>query len=90
MGTIMIQKLNIPVSVTMHFDHKTRKIMPTEVLFEGHAHEIKKVGLHHTYRMGRVLFHVFSVVSESLFFKLVLNTETLAWNLEEIADGEAN
>jgi len=86
----MIQKLGIPVSVTLHFDHKTRQVIPTEVLFEGHLHQIVKVGFHHTYRVGRTLFHVFSVVSETLFFKLVLNTDTLSWNLEEIADDETD
>lgn len=86
----MIQKLNTPVSVTLHFDHKTRKTIPVEVLFEGHLHRIVKVGFHHTYRVGRTMFHVFSVVSETLFFKLVFNTDTLSWNLEEIADNEVD
>jgi hypothetical protein len=43
--------------------------------------------LHHTFRSGRTLFHVFSVASKSLFFRLVLNTDTLFWRLEEISDG---
>jgi hypothetical protein len=43
--------------------------------------------LHHTFKSGRILFHVFSVASKSLFFRLVLNTDTLFWRLEEISDG---
>ena len=62
--------------------------MPKKVLFEGNEHLIKKVGFHHCYRDGRTLYHVFSVASDSMFFRLVLNTETLGWMLEEIADGE--
>ena len=53
--------------------------MPKKVLFEGNEHLIKKVGFHHVYRDGRTLYHVFSVASDSLFFRLVLNTETLGW-----------
>lgn len=86
----MIQKLNVPVSVVSSFDHKTRRVGPLRVLFEGREHKIIKVGYHHTYREGRTLYHVFSVVSETLFFRLVHNTDTLFWLLEEIADGEAS
>ncbi len=62
--------------------------MPKKVLFEGNEHLIKKVGFHHSYRDGRTLYHVFSVASDSMFFRLVLNTETLGWMLEEIGDDE--
>ena len=51
------------------------------------TYPIVKVGLHHTFRQGRTLYHVFSVTSKTLLFRLVLNTETLNWRLEEISDG---
>ena len=86
----MIQKLSAPVSVTAVFDHKIRAFVPKKVLWEGREHTIIKVGLHHTFRQGRTLYHVFSVASESLFFRLVLDTESLLFRLEEIADGEPN
>lgn len=86
----MIQKLQTPVSVTSSFDHHSRQVFPTEVLFEGRTYIIYKVGFHHTYREGRTLYHVFSVAASSLFFRLVLNTDNLFWTLEEVADGEAN
>jgi hypothetical protein len=84
----MIQKLHVPVSVVSVFDHKTRNVLPKKVLFEGREHEIIRVGYHHTYRNGRTLLHVFSVASDRMFFRLVHDTETLAWTLEEIDDGE--
>lgn len=86
----MIQKINIPVSVVSSFNHKERTFIPRKVLFEGREHKITRLGYHHTYRQGRTLYHVFSVTSETMFFRLVFNTETLAWNLEEVADGESN
>ncbi len=72
------------------FNHQTRAVAPKRILFEGRQHDIAKIGYHHTFREGRTLYHVFSVSSDTLFFKLVLNTDTLAWSLEEISDGESN
>lgn len=86
----MIQKINIPVSVIFAFNHKTRSAAPKKVLFEGREYNVTRVGFHHTFREGRTLFHVFSAVSETMFFRLVLDTDTLAWRAEEISDGEPN
>ena len=86
----MIQKVRVPVSVVLDFDHRRRVCRPTTIVWEGKDYPILKVGLHHTYREGRTLYHVFSVASKTLFFRLVMNTETLFWTLEEIADGLAD
>lgn len=87
---LMIQKLDVPVSVVSVFDHKSRTAVPKKILYEGREHAIKKIGFHHTFRDGRTLYHVFSVASDSTFFRIVMNTETLAWRLEEVDDGETN
>mgnify|MGYP001606999327 CR=1 FL=1 len=84
----MIQKISAPISVTCTFDSKLRRVFPEIVVWGGRSYPIKKVGLHHTYREGRTLYHVFSVQSLTLFFRLVLNTDSLFWTLEEISDGE--
>lgn len=60
---------------------------PKWVKWKNRVYKIDKVGLHHTYKEGKILFHVFSVVSGSLFMKLVFNTENLLWKLEEVSDG---
>lgn len=86
----MIQKVDLPITVVTVFDHKKRASTPTQVLYEGREHKIVQVSFHHTFRDGRTLYHVFSVSSESMFFRLVFNTETLAWKLEEVHDGETN
>jgi len=85
----MITKIDVPISATLIYDSTTRRVMPKSIVWNGRIYKIIKVGLHHTYRTGRVLFHVFSAVSDTLFFRLVLNTETLHWRLEEIGDGES-
>lgn len=83
----MIHKLNAPVSVKLVYDHQSRTVFPQEVSWEGRVYLIIKIGLHHTFRAGRTLYHVFSVASKTLFFRLVLDTDTLLWRLEEISDG---
>lgn len=85
----MNQKISAPVSVNASYDHATGKVAPRWVLWNGRPHKVREVGLHHTFREGRTLFHVFSVVSDTLFFRLVLDTETLSWKLTEISDGLA-
>jgi hypothetical protein len=86
----MIEKIKAPVSVSLIFNHKTRSTYPSSLRWDGKTYKINKIGMHHTYRTGRTLIHVFSVESDTLFFRIVLNTESLHWSLEEIADGLPN
>jgi hypothetical protein len=83
----MIQKISESVSVSFTFDSNKRTVEPRALVWNGRLYGVRKVGLHHTYRQGRTLFHVFSVASKNLFFRLVLNTQNLHWRLEEISDG---
>ena len=83
----MLEKISIPVSVTLVFDHTQCKVVPKQLVWNKRLYPVVKVGLHHSYREGRTLFHVFSVASKTLFFRLVLNTDNLHWRLEEISDG---
>jgi hypothetical protein len=55
---------------------------PRELNYAGKSIKITQVGLHHKYYEGRVLHHIFSVASETCFYRLNLNTETLNWELE--------
>lgn len=86
----MQQKLSVPVSVDLYFDHRRRQSVPALVVWENRRYPIIKIGLHHTYCQGRTLYHVFSAISNSIFFRLVFNTENLSWSLEEISDGETD
>jgi hypothetical protein len=86
----MIQRISAPVSVLFSFNHHTRQIKPERILWEGKYFLVQRVGFHHQYREGRTLFHVFSVVADGMFFRLVLNTDSLFWSLEEVSDGLPN
>lgn len=82
----MINKINESVSVSLSYNHKTHKVTPKALVWQGRLYGVSKIGLHHTFRRGRTLYHVFSVVTPTLFFRLVLDTQNLHWKAEEIAD----
>jgi len=84
----MIQKISAPISVILTYNHRKKEVKPVKVLWENRPYLITRIGLHHTVRQGRTLFHIFSVECDALFFRLMLNTESLNWTVEEIADGE--
>jgi hypothetical protein len=77
-------KIDTPVSVISSYNHRLRTVSPRKLIWNGREYIITKTGLHHTYREGRTLFHVFSVVGNNIFFRLVLNTDNLFWQLDEI------
>ena len=80
----MSEAINEPVSVTLWSNHITHKIIPYGLYWHGRRYQIKQVGLHHMYREGRVLIHVFSVTDGINFFRLEMNAETLAWRLLDV------
>jgi hypothetical protein len=86
----MIHTIKTPVSVHFFSNQATKSAMPTLIIWKHREYTVTKIGLHHTYRQGRTLFHVYSVAAQTLFFKLVCNTDTLEWFVEQIADAEVN
>jgi hypothetical protein len=83
----MIQDIKAPVTTYLYYDHKRNKVYPVLIRWDGVDYKIQNVGMHYTYRNGKTLFHVYTASSSELSFKLVLNTDTLFWNVEQISDG---
>ena len=91
----MIQKIKAPISVITAFNHKNILSVPVIINWDGKTYKVKKVGFHHKYKIGNTLYHSYSVTCssknhKSTFFKIILNTASLSWELEEISDGEAD
>lgn len=84
---MITQRIAEDVSVSLSFDEKKKKSFPRWVVWNGRLYPVTKIGLHHVYRQGATLYHVFSVIAKTVFMKLVLNTDNLHWQLEEISDG---
>lgn len=83
----MTQKIDEPVSVNLSYDSVTKKVKPRGIIWKGRLYTVTKIGLHHVYRQGQNLYHVFSVATPTLFFRLLLDASTLHWKVEEISDG---
>ncbi|QQS38369.1 hypothetical protein IPM62_03170 [Candidatus Woesebacteria bacterium] len=79
-------KIKESVSVSFAYDSEKQQVFPRWVIWKGKLRPVTKVGLHHTFREGRTLYHVFSVVSKGAYLRLILDTDSLSWKLEEIAE----
>jgi len=86
----MFQIINQPVSVIAKYDHELKKTVPVKFKWNGSVYQITKLGFYHNYKNGTHLFHVFEGVTPSFFFRLILDSQTLHWKLEQISNGETN
>lgn len=74
------------ISISLVYDSTKKKSFPRSIIWKNRIYRVQKVGLHHTFKKGETLYHVFTAISGTLFFKLVLDTTNLHWSLEEIHD----
>lgn len=82
----MITKINESISVKLVYNHLKKSVKPTEIYWRNRQYVVSRIGLQHTFYSGKILKHVFTVVSGETAFRLSLNTETLHWILEEVSD----
>lgn len=79
--------MNINERVSVVAVHKAAgSMMPVRVGWQGRVYPITQLGYHHTIRDGRKLLHIFSVCCDTLMMRLILDTETLGWTVEEITE----
>jgi hypothetical protein len=81
---ILMNLINESVSVDLLSNHIKGFAIPWTFEWRGRRYRTNKVGLHHTERIGRTLYHIFSVTDGTSFFKLKFDTETLNWKLIEV------
>lgn len=90
----MIQRISESISVILSCSTPSGPgpvgVKPISLTWQNRDYIVTQQGLHHTYRSGRTLHHIYSVLAGDLFFRLNLNTDTLRWTLEEISDGLPN
>jgi len=80
-------KIDELVSVVWYFDANKKKTVLVKVVWKSRTYKVNEVGLHHTFKSGESLIHVFSVVAGDLFFRLEFNSVNLQWKLKEVGDG---
>ena len=83
----MIEHINEQIDCICVYKKIGATVMPYQIKWNGRVYKITKLGYHHKRRDGRYIYHIFSVATDSLAFKLKLDTETLHWYVEEVSDG---
>jgi len=83
----MSEMIDESVSVNLLSNHIKRSAAPSSLYWRGRRYTVSQMGMHHTIREGRVLYHLFSVTDGNTFFKLRFDSETLGWKLLEVTDG---
>lgn len=78
--------VNEPVSVSLVYKHPKRQSRVSTVVWNNKAYKITKHGLHHTYQKGDTSLHIFSVSSGTMSFRLLFNSKSLNWVLEQVYD----
>lgn len=84
----MAESVNESVSVDLLSNSRMGKAYPWLLQWRNRRYTICQIGLHHTTRVGKVLFHIFAVSDGTSFFKLRFDTETLGWKLLEVTTVE--
>ena len=85
-----MEKIGEKVSVNFVYHHEAGQVLPRLIKWHNRIYHIQKVGLHYTLYRGSALIHMFSVCDQNHYFLLALNTQSLHWTLEEIADNLTN
>jgi hypothetical protein len=85
----MIQKVNAPVAVYLKSDPHKHEAYPAKIQWAGRDYITRKITWHQPRWIGRVLYHEYYALTDSLLFRLQQNTQTLQWVLLEITDDES-
>ena len=86
----MHAKINERVKILSLYNPESGKTTPCRMKWREQIHRISKVTYYHTERTGRNLLHIFHLTDGNLDFRVILDSETLSWTLEEISDGGVN
>ncbi len=78
--------LNVHASVWFVCDHKTGAVQIKKIQYDGVDYRHIQIAHRYRERMGRTLRHIYCVTSDSKYFKLAFNTESLEWTVEQIHD----
>lgn len=88
----MIEKIHEDIDVVALYRRAAGRPggAPKKFKWRGRTISIQNIDMHHSVRVGRCLYHIFSVSDGSWYFRLKFDTETLTWTLEEFSDGLAD
>ncbi len=83
----MNEPINEKVSVISKYDMKLGKVSPIRIRWNEREYIVKHLDYYERRKKGRVIYHIFHVASESMYFRLQCDPETLFWTLLNASDG---
>jgi len=83
----MIEKINEQISVITIYNRDKGTVLPWKVRWNGRDYTITKLGYHYRVKRGRFTHHIFTVSNATIAFKLLFDTESLYWWVQEVSDG---
>jgi len=81
------EKINERVSVVTVYSREKGTVMPCKMRWHGRDYVMNKLAYHHKDRQGRTIIHIFHVSDGTNDFRLLHNSDTLSWILEEVLHG---
>jgi hypothetical protein len=86
----MTEQINERVQVAMVFAPEKGDRWPCLIAWRNKKWRVTENGLHHYYKQGDRLYHVYQVVVNGyLQMRLQLDSLSLLWTLEAVSDGQA-
>jgi hypothetical protein len=81
----MRESLNEPVSVIWYYNASKQHVQPFSLSWKSRDYRLGKVDFWHKTRRGTTLLHHFSLSDRegTVYFKLLLDTDSLHWTIEE-------
>lgn len=86
----MIEQLHEKIDVLAVYNRLGEIVTIHKLKWQNRVYKITKQVYIYKRREGRNIHHVFHVSNATLHFKILFNTETLSWWLEEVSDGNTN
>lgn len=85
--SVSLFHLFVPINLHLHekasfitvYDATKGSTVPWRIRWNGRVYSVTEVGFYHTHAESSTLYHIFSVVAGSLYFRLTFNTVSLLW-----------
>lgn len=80
-------RTNELVKVLTVYDPERGRTIPHRIKWQNTVHTIRTISYYHRERRGQALFHIYHVNDGRCDFRILCDSESLSWKLEEVIDG---
>lgn len=81
-------ELNEPVDVIMVCHSEKRRTDLYKIKWRHREYMVKEICMHQIHTMKGIPHHVYTLVAGNLWMKLVCNSQTFFWELQQVSDIE--